>query len=46
MSANGQKVRLALARDTRAIFVTDVGAPSWVMSDFQTICKNIHVVGK
>ena len=45
VNASGQPVRLALARDNRAIFISDVGAQAWIMSDFQTICKNIHVAG-
>jgi len=44
-SCSGLQVRLSLSRESRSLTVNDVGASSWVMGDFQTICKNISVTG-
>ena len=44
-SCSGLRVRLSLSRESRSLSVNDLGASSWVMGDFQTICKNISVTG-
>ena len=44
-SCSGLQVRLSLCPESRSLSVNDLGASSWVMGDFQTICKNISVTG-
>ena len=44
-SCSGLQVRLSLCPESRSLSVDDLGASSWVMGDFQTICKNISVTG-
>jgi len=44
-SCSGLQVRLSLSNELRSLTVDDLGASSWVMGDFQTICKNISVTG-
>lgn len=44
-SCSGLQVRLSLCTESRSLTVDDLGASSWVMGDFQTICKNISVTG-
>jgi len=44
-SCSGLKVRLSLSTESRSLTVDDLGASSWVMGDFQTICKNISITG-
>ena len=42
----GKEVHIDVIEEPRSLIVTDVGALSWVLGDFQALCKNIKVSGK
>ena len=44
-SNKGQEVGLRLLEDARSLIVTLDGNSSWVMNDFQNICKNVRITG-
>ena len=45
-SNKGQEVGLRLLEDARSLIVTLGGNSSWVMNDFQNICKNVRITGE
>jgi hypothetical protein len=45
-NALGEEVGLKMDDDARQLRVTKIGNTSWVMNDFQNVCKNVCVSGK
>ena len=45
-NAMGQEVGLRMLDELRALCVTREGNTSWVMNDFQNVCKNVIVSGE
>ena len=42
----GKKVGLRLFQQQRKLVLTEEGRESWVMNDFQNICKNVKITGQ
>ena len=45
-TSTGVTVNLRFLLDTITLIVTDAGKNTWVMNDYQNICKNIVINGK